>query len=1125
MNYRIEFEVGAIILSSIIFIFSYPRKTFPSSSNRIYKALVLTTLLSSVFDILAVVSIDRGQVIPMSLVYAINMCYLILQSTLPAVFFVYVLAMTECLNRRMSVSRHIMLFPYYVVVALILTTPFTKLVFKFDESKVYSHGPMFILVYLSAFFYMLFGVLFTIGYKEQVITRKRVTVYVFTAMCVGAVFFQMIYKEALITGFAAACACLIMFIAFQNPEDKLDADTGLFNRDAFISTVVDNYKQNQKFYLVVVSPDNFYSLSESFGVNNSIKVMKEIGEYLGTLTDGLAYRTSANNFAILNHYGFAQEQEIVDEICERFTKPWGSGENKIYRTACIAVVAYPEDCSSLNEIFEQMEYTLIKAKNAGAGSVEHASKDLPDKSERIKELESQKRLLETESKVARRARADAERADRAKSAFLANMSHEIRTPMNAIIGMTDLILRDEISDRVRSNALDIKSAGATLLELINDILDISKIESGKMEIMESEYSLKDIIMDAVSIVSMRVDYSKVDFLVNIDKSVPDRLIGDGAKVRQVMINLLNNAVKFTEKGSITLDIRAHIKQDYATIEADITDTGCGIKQENLSKLFDSFTRVGDADAKSIEGTGLGLSISKKITNLMGGDIYVQSELGKGSVFSFEVVQKVAGDEMAWKADATAGVKALIAGDGTLRFEMLGKILSDMGAQTESASSLMSLSAAFSNGSFTHFFTTKQLYYEYSAFISAASDIDVILLREPGVDYEDMPRMKIMNTPIYHLGVDKTLNDNSLSSEAAKKEQFVVKGAEILVVDDNPVNLKVMQGLLEKYGINAELASGGMECIEKTTKKHYDIIYMDHMMPEIDGIETLHMIKQQKLSPCNDSVFVILTANALRGTKEMFIEEGFNDYMAKPIDIDRLEEILIKYLSDKIENYTELQNVADKTEEKKSESEDELLIDGLDVELGIRNLGGSRDAYLEVLRTFYESGKTKVDDILKYGLDGDAKSYMIEVHALKSTTATLGAPDISEEAKRQELMIKYNEGYPDEESIRRLNDSYRSLLDGIGAFFKGKDKEVEIETVHDISPDDFISKLEAIKQLLEDFDDQESLEMAMELKGCRIPESFSDALDSMIAGIKTFSYEEAIELAEDLIRRSGEEWRT
>ena len=378
------------------------------------------------------------------------------------------------------------------------------------------------------------------------------------------------------------------------------------------------------------------------------------------------------------------------------------------------------------------------------------------------------------------------KANTAKSDFLSNMSHEIRTPMNAIVGFSDTILNDSTFDeaKVRSDINHILSAGNNLLDIINNILDISKIESGSYTLEEKEYSIAAVILELTSIIEARLNNRPIELITDIDALTPSKLYGDQTKIFQVLLNILTNAVKYTEVGKIKLSLVSEINMDTVKLKFQISDTGYGIKKEDYNKLFEKFTRLDSATTNEIEGTGLGLVITKKYVDLMGGKIRFESEYGVGTTFFVEISQKIVSN-------------------------------------------------------------------------TAIGDI-----REPY----------------------KTSN---------VIENYDCSNYKVMIVDDNKLNLKVAERILKSYKFNVELVTSGKDCIYKVKEgRKYDMIFLDHMMPEMDGIEVVHILK--KLVDYNIPPIVALTANAITGMREMYLREGFDEYLSKPININDLNKLIEKY---------------------------------------------------------------------------------------------------------------------------------------------------------------------------------------------------------------------------------------
>ena len=533
------------------------------------------------------------------------------------------------------------------------------------------------------------------------------------------------------------------------------------------------------------------------------------------------------------------------------------------------------------------------------------------------------------------------RANEAKSQFLANMSHEIRTPINGILGMDSVLLKECHDENLREYAKNIQSAGQSLLSIINDILDISKIESGKMEILTIRYQLFSVLNDCYNLTKIKLQNKPVSIIMQINEKLPSWLYGDEVRIRQIINNFLSNAVKYTKEGNITFELDFEEKTDeQILLVITVRDTGIGIKEEDLGKLFESFTRIEEKRNRNIEGTGLGLNLTKNLVNLMGGEVFAESTYGKGSCFTAKIPQKI--------ADA--------------------KPMGDFGKR-------------------------------YQQYLS-------------------------------------TSDDDKLS--------FLAPDAKILVVDDVTMNLKVVEGLLKATKIQIDTAVSGSECLECVKTTPYQMIFLDHMMPEMDGLETLEHMKNLADNPNAQTPVIMLTANAIVGAKEEYIEAGFTDYLTKPIRETELLEMILKYLPEELvcenggQGIEKSQDAQDMEQPEAGGEGAEPLqrleqLEGLDVKTGLTYCMNEEDFYIEMLQEFLQADKASQ---LKHFLaEEDWDNYRTTVHALKSTSLTIGAAHLSGEAKALEMAAKegnmdyirsHHDGVMDE--YKELTDHLKEILE-------------------------------------------------------------------------------------------------
>ena len=496
-------------------------------------------------------------------------------------------------------------------------------------------------------------------------------------------------------------------------------------------------------------------------------------------------------------------------------------------------------------------------------------------------------------------------AREAQAKFLANMSHEIRTPINAIIGMNEMILRENESKAIEDYAHNIQSASNMLLGLVNDVLDFSKIEAGHLELVEDTYNLPALLQDEILLLNTRAAEKNLTTQMDINPHLPSKFFGDELRIKQILTNLLSNAVKYTVQGSVTFQVFFRpIDDDSLELCFSITDTGIGIKQEDISKLFDSFKRLELNKNRTIQGTGLGLNIAKQLVDLMHGTLLVESEYGKGSTFTVSIPQKVMDKQ-------------------------------PIGSLEESL-------------------------------------------------------------------------DKSRKETATPQTLFTAPGASILIVDDNAMNLTLMKELLKRTKMDVDLAASGKECLELTKQKSYDIIFMDHMMPELDGVETLRLLKEDHFNPNKNAIVIALTANAIAGCREMYLEYGFHDYFAKPVLADKLEALLIRHLPKSLvhlENNEVVQ--ADIITEQTSSAQQDISPEPLEIDhsMGLSYCMNSEELYQNVLSAFCKQSKKYLQQLDEHFQNRDWKNYTVITHSLKGASLNIGASNFSKLSLQHELAGK------------------------------------------------------------------------------------------------------------------------
>jgi len=509
----------------------------------------------------------------------------------------------------------------------------------------------------------------------------------------------------------------------------------------------------------------------------------------------------------------------------------------------------------------------------------------------------------THIKQMQRSQIEAESASKAKSDFLSKMSHEMRTPMNAILGMTELILSENISDKTRIRADAIKQSGGYLLELVNGILDISKIESGMLEIVNEEYSFYSEISEVIDIIRIRNRNSGVLFAVYVQSDIPNHLYGDALRIRQVLLNILTNALKYTKEGHFTLDVTGEmIDNDTISFTIKIRDTGIGIKSEDIPRLFGEFSRIDSDVNHKIEGTGLGLAITKNLLDLMGGTISVTSEHGKGSEFTITLPQKIRGVDSITNLQNVENKSVLLYGENSINLEYVEKTLSDLNIFCLAVSDENELYTSLTSRKWSYVLAEETLVYDAIEIIRASKlDTNVVMMTD--LDNEESGRdFSVLPMPAYVLSIMTLLLDGEelfspVESDNLKEKNFTAKTARILVVDDIEINLMVAEGMLETYCDNIDTVDSGRDAIRAVMENDYDIVFMDQMMPGMDGVETVSIIRKLDGDKYAKLPIVALTANAIVGVKEMFLQNGFNDFISKPIEAESLNKVLFRWLPD------------------------------------------------------------------------------------------------------------------------------------------------------------------------------------------------------------------------------------
>lgn len=606
-----------------------------------------------------------------------------------------------------------------------------------------------------------------------------------------------------------------------------------------------------------------------------------------------------------------------------------------------------------------------------------------------------------------RVREQAEQANIAKSAFLANMSHEIRTPMNAIVGLSDIIMEESRGQKVYEYACDIKASAHNLLALINDILDLSKVEAGKMELVPTQYHVKSLVKEVLNMMDIVASQHGLMVESEYDTTIPCSYLGDETRIKQILVNLLNNALKFTKKGHVKISVSGTRgeTEDTERLIFRVEDTGCGIREEDLEKIFENFKQLDSKRNRSAEGTGLGLSITKHLAELMQGTIKVESVYGEGSTFIVDILQKI--------ADAR---------------------------------------------------------------------------------------------PLSEVPEQEVKKEDPL-------EPFTVSGYKVLVVDDNLINRKVARSFLQTYGLEITEAESGMEAIDLVHRTQFDIIFMDHMMPLMDGIEAVQKIRNDCGENGTLPVIIALTANAMEGVRETFLASGFQDFITKPLDRKAMHRVLLKWIPEekRIAGGSWINHL-----QSNNDMFRDVIIEGIDTDEVAGHYNGSMDEYKELLTLYCLDGQRKLKVLKELWEEQDYEGYGIEVHALKSASANVGAMRLSSRAKEQEKAVNRKDLNFVDSRIYKLLTEYEEQLQHIQDYLNENRQEAADVQKKEIDKEELLQKLESALESLEDFQAKECAHKIEEILQCRLGADIEAALGKVREQLKLYEDDEAEQMLRELL---------
>lgn len=778
MLYNVDFATAGLVI--LIILYALIKKRYDQKMTTIIelRKIIFFLILADSFDLITAATISYPYAVSLWVNYLLNILFFETEVICLSLFPRYIHAIVN--NPKKNIFDYINKGLLYVVAIICASTPITHSIFYFNESRKYTHGYLYLLIFIAPLYFLIFSFIYMHLNRKSFNNRQYYTIVGFILSAIaGPVLQSLLPGNRIIDFFALSVAAFLAVIGLETP-DFLKLDQALKELEKHKNMLEVARKNEEERNKVIHEMTKSASWSIHMDADHNVTQAFWSDEFfwmLGYEKDDIIDQSAlwsnslhpddadASSEAFLKGLQGVEPYDIIYRLRNK------KGEYRWYRGTGELKVDKVTNTSAYHGIIQDIHDEKIK---------EELTK------EKLIALEE----LEKSQSALKEALHRAEAADRAKSDFLANMSHEIRTPINAVLGMNEMIARESTEEKIQEYSATVADAGNALLSLINDILDFSKIEAGKMELAPANYELAVLLREVNNIMNIRFKDKGLDFIIQNNPNIPNQLYGDEIRIRQILINILNNALKYTDKGSVTFEINYENQENNtALLLFKISDTGVGIKKEYLDDLFKSFTRIDLEHNRKKEGTGLGLNITKSLVDLMGGTIDITSTYGSGSVFTVRIPQKIVND-------------------------------SPIGIFDKSQ---------------THTVKTK--------------------------------------------------------TEA----QFTAKTAKILIVDDVPTNLRVIKALLRRTGIAIDLANSGQECLDAMARSNYDLVLLDHMMPDLDGIETMNRLKEDSTHPNQDTPVIMLTANAIAGAKEEYLSLGFTDYLSKPVRPDELETMLVKYL--------------------------------------------------------------------------------------------------------------------------------------------------------------------------------------------------------------------------------------
>lgn len=733
------------------------------------------------------------------------------------------------------------------------------------------------------------------------------------------------------------------------------------------------------------------------------------------------------------------------------------------------------------------------------------------------------------SKNIARSKAEVENARQTKSKFLANMTHEIRTPMNAIIGMTELILKEDLNNGAREETEVIKDASSELLSIINNILTYSKLDSGKLELLPTKYRFDELMNEIIRTVSIDLQDRSIDFHVDIDPSIPIMLYGDDIRIKQVFLSLLFNALRYSDDGRIIMEVKNEYisKEHSVTLHCSVSDTGVGLSQVDIEAIFGAYERYDSRQGSNLKGMGLELSICKELLHLMGGELKISSIVGIGMAIEFEFTNVVVDDIPIVRLQEDENRQVLIFLSNKME-EKSWKILNDkFNIRPEYVYSRNAFATKIFEKKYSHIFLPDQEYQNLKDVLEQYECEDyTYIITDYRHAFRDFNNCKLLRRPLSCLNLGDVFNDKWTQENyqaPLEKENVIFPKARVLLVDDNKVNLKVAAGILENFGIRADMVESGYACVEMLKKEKYHLVLLDQFMPDMNGVETLHNIREIQGEYYKELPVLCMTADFGGEVREHLISEGFQDYIAKPMKIYYVERFLRQYLPE------ELMEIVNKPEESiskektegKEEQKTETLSMNLQPVLGINTVGGNEETYLTILNTYYKEGLDKIQEIPKIYESGDISLFTTNVHSVKGSSASVGAPGISAVFKALEMAGKSNDTAYIEQNLNQALEQFQTLLEEVKIYLYEKNAlentESEGEDNHTGAEESIsVKDVRNLKDALDQINLKLCEELLLEMASHNYGKDYNRRISAIRNSYEMFDYHKVKELIQELL---------